>query len=83
MTSETIREGFDMFVHDGDGTFGAVREVSSHGLVVYVENAGDFRVPLSAAQGGHSEKVILNCAKPDLPLRRAIGHAYEGEEPRI
>ena len=83
MTGETIREGFDVFVHDGDKAFGAVREVSSRDLVIYVENAGDFRVPLSAVQGVHSEKVILTCAKLDLKLRRAIGHAHEGEDPRI
>ena len=83
MSSEAIREGFDVFVHDGDKAFGAVREVSPRGLLIYVENAGDFTVPLSAVDGVHSEKVILNCAKLELRLRRAIGHAHEGEDPRI
>ena len=39
---ENIREGFDVFLHDGDKGFGAVRQVRKHELVVYVENAGDF-----------------------------------------
>jgi hypothetical protein len=86
MTSERIQEGFDAFVHDGDKAFGAVRQVSPHGrpeLVIYVENAGDFTVPLTAVQTVESEKVVLNCGKLDARLRRAIGHAHEGEDPRI
>ena len=42
---ETIQEGFDVFVHDGEKAFGAVRQVHAHGITVYVENAGDFEVP--------------------------------------
>jgi hypothetical protein len=86
MTNERVQEGFDVFVHDGDKAFGAVRQVSPHGrpeLVIYVENAGDFTVPLAAIQSVESEKVVLNCGKLDLALRRAIGHAHEGEDPRI
>jgi hypothetical protein len=86
MADEPIEEGFDVFVSDGAKAFGAVRQVSPHGrpeLVIYVENAGDFTVPLSAIQSVHSEKVILECGKLDMRLRRAIGHAHEGEDPRI
>jgi hypothetical protein len=84
--NEPIREGFDVFVHDGDKAFGAVRQVSPHGraeIIVYVENAGDFAVPLTAIDSVHSDKVILNCARLEISLRRAIGHAHEGEDPRI
>jgi hypothetical protein len=49
--------------------------------VVYVENAGDFTVPLSAVDAVHSEKVVVNCAKLDRRLRSAIGHAHDAEEP--
>ena len=86
MTNEPIREGFDVFVHDGDKAFGAVRQVSPHGrpeLVIYVENAGDFTVPLSAVVSVEAEKVVLNCAKLEHRLRRSIGHAHEGEDPRF
>jgi len=47
--SESIQEGFDVFVHDGDKAFGAVRRVHPHGrmeIVVHVEDAGDFTAPL-------------------------------------
>jgi hypothetical protein len=72
------------FCSDGGEEFGAVREVSPNGrpeLVIYVENAGEFVVPLSAVEAVHSQKVILNCAKLERRLRRAIGHAHDAEEP--
>ena len=86
MTEEKIREGFDVFVHDGEKAVGAVRQVSPHGrpeITIYVEGAGDFTVPMSAIAGVHAEKVILNCARLEHRLLHAIGHAHEGEDPTI
>ena len=83
---EQIQEGFEVFVSDGEHAFGAVRQVAPHGrkeLVIYVENAGDFFVPLDAVQAVRSQKVILDCSKLDLRLRRAIGHAHDAEDPSI
>ena len=83
---EQIQEGFEVFVSDGEHAFGAVRQVAPHGreeLMIYVENAGDFFVPLDAVQAVHSQKVILDCGKLDLRLRRAIGHAHDAEDPSI
>jgi hypothetical protein len=71
---EKIEAGFQAFTSDGSEEFGAVRQVSPGGraeLVIYVENAGDFTVPLSAVDAVHSEKVILNCGKLDSRLRHA------------
>jgi hypothetical protein len=84
MTKEQIREGDDVFVHDGDKAFGAVRRISPDGkpdIVVYVEAAGDFVIPLSAVKEVEDGKVVLDCAKLPHRLRRAIGHAHEGEVP--
>jgi hypothetical protein len=81
---EKIEVGFQTFVSDGGQEFGAVRQVAPNGrpeLVIYVENAGDFTVPLDAVEAVHSEKVILKCAKLDRRLRRAIGHAHDDEKP--
>lgn len=83
---ETIEIGYQAFVSDGSEEFGAVREVRPNGrpeLVIYVENAGDFVVPLAAVEAVHSQKVILSCGKLDLRLRRAIGHAHDAEEPGL
>src|SRR5207247_1717614 len=81
---EAIEVGYQTFVSDGGEEFGAVREVSPNGrpeLVIYVENAGEFVVPLSAVEAVHSQKVILTCRKLDHRLRQAIGHAHDAEEP--
>ena len=81
--SERIEIGYQAYVSDGSDEFGAIREVSSDGLVVYVENAGEFRVPLNAVASVHSQKVIFDCAKLSKPLRRAINHAHDGEVPGL
>lgn len=78
-----IEEGDDVFVHDGDKAFGAVRRTTASELVVYVENAGDFAVPLAAVKEVEEGKVVLECGKLEHRLRRAIGHAHEHEDPSI
>ncbi|MGZ3619650.1 MAG: hypothetical protein ACXVAA_04015 [Candidatus Binataceae bacterium] len=81
---EKIKVGYQTFISDGGEEFGAVREVAPNGrpeLVIYVENAGDFTVPLDAVESVHFEKVILSCAKLDRRLRQAIGHAHDAEKP--
>ena len=50
-------------------------------LIVYVENAGDFEVPLSAVQSVHDGKVVLDAKQLDARLRHAIAHAHDREEP--
>jgi len=81
MANERIEAGFQIFLSDGGDEFGSVRSVSSdgHQLVVYVENAGDFTVPMSAVTAVHSEKVILDKHKLDDKLREAIAHAHDAE----
>ena len=79
-----IEIGYQVFVQDGGTEFGAVREVLPDGkpqLVVYVENAGDFVIPLSAVESVHSEKVIIDVRKLDRQIRAAIGHAHDKEQP--
>jgi hypothetical protein len=83
MMPETIREGFDVFLHDGDKAVGAVRRVHAHGLTVYVENAGDFEVPASAVMDAHDEKVVLNSARIDPKMKAAIAREHSAEDPRI
>jgi len=79
--SKQIEVGYQAFVSDGGEEFGAVRAVSPDSVVVWVENAGDFTVPLDAVEDVHSEKVIFDCRKLDRRIRKAIGHAHDAEEP--
>jgi hypothetical protein len=86
MVSENVQEGFEVFVADDAEAFGAVRQVKPQGraeLVVYVENAGDFVVPLGAVTAVHSQKVIVDRNRLDQRLRRAIGHAHDAEDPNL
>jgi hypothetical protein len=80
--TEKIRVGFQTFVSDGQEEFGAVREIARDGrdVTVYVENAGDFVIPMSAVVSVQSEKVTFDCKKLEPKLRSAIGHAHDGEE---
>ena len=81
--SETIREGFDVFLHDGDKAVGAVRRVHAHGLTVYVENGGDFEVPQNAVKAVHDEKVVLDSARIDPRMKAAIAREHKAEDPRL
>ena len=78
---ENIEVGFQTFVSDGPEEFGAVRGISSEGrdLTIFVENAGDFLVPVDAVVSVQSEKVTFDCKKLDRKLRAAIGHAHDAE----
>jgi hypothetical protein len=82
VSQETIEIGFQTFLSDGGDEFGSVRSISSDGrlLVIYVENAGDFTVPLTAVTAVHSEKVILDKGRLDQRLRDAIAHAHDAED---
>jgi hypothetical protein len=84
MNANDIQEGFEVFAHDGDVAFGAVRAVAPHRkpeLIVYVENAGDFAIPFDAVVGVHMGKVIVDANKLDPRLKEAIGHAHDAEDP--
>ena len=80
---EKIREGFDVFLHDGDGNVGAVRRVLKNEIVVYVENAGDFEVPFSAVKDAESEKVILDSSKLPPKMLDAIRDREKAEDPKL
>ena len=83
MARKAVQEGFEVFVSDGDAAVGAVRQVLLRELVIYVENAGDFTVPLSAVQDIHSDKVVLNRGKLEPRLNEAIRHAHDAEDPSV
>jgi hypothetical protein len=80
---ERIEVGYQTFTADGDAEFGAVRGVTRDDLLVYVENAGEFRIPLAAVRAVHSQKVIVDCSKLEPRLRDAVGHAHDAEDPNL
>lgn len=78
--AEPIQVGYQAFLTDGGEEFGAIREILPDAVVVYVENAGDFRVSLDAVAAVHSQKVVFAPEKLEAPLCEAIAHAHDEEQ---
>jgi hypothetical protein len=78
-----IEIGDQIYVVEGSEKFGAVRGYmpQANALVIYIENAGDFVVPLEAVHAMHDGKVVLDVARLDGRVRTAIAHAHDREEP--
>lgn len=78
-----IEVGFHIFPQGADEEVGAVREVAPGGrpeLVVDIENAGDFVVPLDAVTAVLEEKVIIDTKKLPERVQNAIQHAHDAED---
>lgn len=78
---EQVQEGFMVFAADGAGGIGSVREVRPEELLVYIENAGDFVVPLRDVKAVHSGKVVLDLERIEPSLRMALDHVHDAEDP--
>jgi hypothetical protein len=80
---ETIKEpagvGFQVYLEEGGEEVGAVREIHHDYLLVYIENAGDFRIGPDGIRRVHDGKVMLNDAGLDDAVRDAIKHAHDAE----
>jgi len=81
--SETINTGLMVFLAEGKEGIGAVRETAPDHIVVYVENAGEFKVPRTAVRSVHDGKVMLDPQHVDKALLKAVGHAHDSEDPRL
>jgi hypothetical protein len=78
-----IEIGYQVFSRDGGEEFGAVRQVIPNDrpeIVVYIENGGDFTIPLDAVTAVHSQKVIVDVQRLDARLQVAIGRAHDAEK---
>ena len=71
-----------VYISEGGDEFGAVRGVMPNGrpeILVYVENAGEFAVPVNAIVAVHDGKVVLNAAALSPALQAAIRRAHDRE----
>ena len=75
-----IELGFQAFAKGAEEEFGAVRQVRAQDLVIYIEDAGDTVVPLSAVTDVVEGKVIVDISKLDEGVRRAIAAAHRDED---
>ncbi|HEU4382443.1 MAG TPA: hypothetical protein VFR85_02975 [Anaeromyxobacteraceae bacterium] len=79
---ESIQVGYQVFAKDGEEEFGAVRDVCPGGrneLLVYVENGGDYCLPLDVIVDVHDQKVIVDLERLPASLRGTIAHAHDAE----
>jgi hypothetical protein len=80
-----IEIGYQVFIRDGVEEVGAVRQVVPNDrpeIVVYIENAGDFVIPLDAVTAVHSQKVVVDLQKLDPRVQLAISKAHDAEKGR-
>ncbi len=80
-----IEVGYQVFTRDGGEEVGAVRQVVPNDrpeIVVYIENTGDFVIPLDAITAVHSQKVVVDLAKLDPRIQVAINRAHDAEKGR-
>lgn len=81
--TERIDPEYMVFLSEGHEGIGAVREVLDREIIVYVENAGNFTVPLEAVVAVHDKKVLLDPDTLSPELLDAINKAHDGEDPRL
>ena len=86
MAKLNIKQGDEVFLHDGEVPFGTVQRHppgDTKDLVIYVENAGEFLVPVSAVKSVHDGKVLLDKGKLHQELLQAIKHAHDSEDASV
>jgi hypothetical protein len=81
--NEQVREGFDVFLHDGADAVGAVRAVRENAIVVYIEDGGDFEVPMGAVVETGDQKIVLDAAQLDPRMLDAIRLRRRDEDPKL
>lgn len=80
---ENIEIGYMAFLAEGKEGIGAVRGTTADSVIIFVENAGEFIVPISAVRAVHDQKVMLNPAQLDKALLDAVGHVHDREDPKL
>jgi hypothetical protein len=85
-TLPLIEIGYQVFADEGAEEFGAVRYVVPDGrpeLVVYIENRGDYTIPLASVTAVHDGKVVVDVKSLPDPVQAAIAHAHDREQPDL
>ena len=52
-------------------------------IIIYIENRGDFSIPLSNVMSVHDGKVVVDVDALPEALQTAIAHAHDGEQPDL
>lgn len=81
MTRVAVKVGDQVFAREGAVAFGAVRQVHSHELIIFIEGEGDAAIAASTVKAVHDGKVIVDITSLSPELRKAIAAAHTREEP--
>ena len=77
--NQEIEPGYMVFVADGEMGVAAVREVRDDGLVIHVQNGGEFTIPGTAVRDVHEKKVVLDLQQLPDEVCKALNHAHDAE----
>ena len=69
------------FIAEGQPPVGAIRNVSRTAITIYIENSGDFILPIRAVTATHDGKVILDTGLLSKLFLSAVGHVHDSEVP--
>lgn len=78
-----IEAGFMVFLAEGNEGIGAVRAVGAQSFTLYVENAGEFQVPLTAVRKVHDGKVLVDAQALPHGVLAATKHVHDAEDPKL
>lgn len=79
MKAYNVQVGFQVYLSEGGEEVGAVREVAKDHVVVYVENAGEFKIHGPEVKSAHDGKLILDPKKLSPEMLAATAHAHDLE----
>jgi hypothetical protein len=83
---KNIEIGSQVYLEEGGDPCGAVRDLrvgNRDEITIYVENSGDFIVPMDAVRAAHDGKVILERTRLNQSLLDALAHAHDAEVPGL
>ena len=83
MADHKVEPGQLAFIGEGPEKVGGIRLVNADEITIYVENAGDFKIPRSAVKAVHDGKVILEASALSRPFLSAVGHQHDREDPAL
>jgi len=74
-----VEVGDQVFVGKSVEEVGAVRTVARDHLIIYIENAGEFRIEGPEVISAHDGKLVLDPEKLEPKLAEAIADAHARE----
>jgi hypothetical protein len=81
MTTRTfdVEIGDQVYVGHGEEEVGAIKQIAHDHVVIYIENAGDFRIDGPEVLSAHDGKLVLDPTKLSPQLLEAVAKAHARE----